>query len=101
MLQLRAHGEEALKGYLFIIFLSLIVYMGVQKEIRSVEIVFDTLRDLKCKVFDREIVIRELTKDQKKVFEKVEVIVPNTREFRNLLHILFGSFLIQKFLTRS
>ena len=78
LLPLRVHGEEALRGYLFIIFLSLIVYMEVQKEIGSVEMAFDTLRNLKCKVFDKEIVIQELTRDQKKLFEKIEVIVPNT-----------------------
>ena len=78
LLPLRVHGEEALRGYLFIIFLSLIVYMEVQKEIGSVEMAFDTLRNLKCKVFDKEIVIQELTKEQKKLFEKIEVIVPNT-----------------------
>jgi len=37
LLPLRVHGEDALRGYLFIIFLSLIVYMEVQKEIGSVE----------------------------------------------------------------
>ena len=78
LLPLRVHGEEALRGYLFIIFLSLMVYMEVQKEIGSVEMAFDTLRNLKCKVFDKEIVIQELTRDQKKLFEKIGVMVSNT-----------------------
>ena len=77
---LRVHGEEALRGYLFIIFLSLIVYMEVQREIGSVEMAFDTLRTLKCEVFDKEIVIQELTWDQKKLFEKIGAIMPNTME---------------------
>lgn len=78
LLPLRVHGEEALRGYLFLIFLSLIVYMELQKLVDSVEMSFDILRNLKCKVFDREIVIQEPTKDQKKLFEKIGVIVPNT-----------------------
>ena len=78
LLPLRVHSEETLRGYLFIIFLSLIVYMEVQKEIGSVEMSLDILRNLKCKVFEKEIVIQELTKDQKKLFEKIGVIVPNT-----------------------
>ncbi len=78
LLPLRVHNEETLRGYLFIIFLSLIVYMEVQKEIGSVEMSLDILRNLKCKVFEKEIVIQELTKDQKKLFEKIRVIVPNT-----------------------
>jgi Transposase len=43
LLPLRLHGEKTLRGYLFIIFLSLIVYMSVQKEIASVEMAFDSL----------------------------------------------------------
>ena len=78
LLPLRVHNEETLRGYLFIIFLSLIVYMEVQKEIGSVEMSLDILRNLKCKVFEKEIVIQEMTKDQKKLFEKIGVIVPNT-----------------------
>ncbi len=78
ILPLRVHGEEALRGYLFLIFLSLIVYMDLQKKIGSVEISLDILRNLKCKVFDHEIVVQELTKDQKILFEKIGVIVPNT-----------------------
>ena len=78
LLPLRVHGKETLRGYLFIVFLSLIVYMEVQKKIGSVEMSPDILRNLKCKVFDREIVIQELTKEQKKLFEKIGVIVPNT-----------------------
>ena len=52
--------------------------MEIQKEIKSVELIFDSLRNLKCKVFDKEIVIQELTAEQKKLFEKIDVIVPNT-----------------------
>ena len=58
--------------------ISLIVYVEMQKEIGSVEMSLDILRNLKCKVFEKEIVIQELTKDQKKLFEKIGVIVPNT-----------------------
>jgi len=78
LLPLRVHGEDALRGYLLLIFLSLIVYMDLQKRIESVEMSLDLLRNLKCKVFDNEIVIQELTKDQKILFEKIGVIMPNT-----------------------
>jgi len=39
---------------------------------------FDTLRNLKCKVFEKEIAIQEPNREQKKLFEKIVVIVPNT-----------------------
>jgi transposase len=77
LLPLRVHREESLRGYLFITFLSLIVYMEIQKRLESVELSMDILRNIKCKVYDREIVLQELTKDQKKLFEKINVIVPN------------------------
>ena len=48
-----------------------------QKRLESVELSMDILRNLKCKVYAREIVVQELTKDQKKLLEKINVIVPN------------------------
>ena len=39
---------------------------------------FDVLRNLKCKIFDKDIVIQELTNEQKALFKKIEVVVPNT-----------------------
>ncbi|MDG6931011.1 MAG: transposase [Nitrososphaerota archaeon] len=75
---LRVHSEETLRGYLFLIFLSLMVYMKLQNTIGSLSL--DVLRNLKCKVFKNEIVIQEPTKDQKQLFDKVKVIVPKVME---------------------
>ena len=71
--------------YLFVIFLSLIVYTEAQKEIKSVEKSIDILRNLKCKVFGRDIVIQELTKEHKKLFEKIGTIVPNAMRIGEIL----------------
>ena len=57
LLPLRVHGEEALRGYFFLIFLSLVVYMDLQKHVESVEMSLDILRNLKSKVFDNDIVV--------------------------------------------
>ena len=51
--------------------------MEIQKRLESVELSMDILRNIKCKVYDREIVVQELTKDQKKLLEKINVIEPN------------------------
>jgi hypothetical protein len=32
--------------------------------------------NLRCKVFDKKIIVQEVTKDQKKIFELCGVIVP-------------------------
>ncbi len=77
LLPLRVHREEALRGYLFLIFLSLIVYMEMQNILESVELSLDVLRNLKCKVYENDVVIQEPTREQKKLFEKIEVVVPN------------------------
>ena len=36
------------------------------------------MRNLKCKVYDEEIIIQELTKEQKEICERVKILVPNT-----------------------
>ncbi|MGC8562716.1 MAG: hypothetical protein ACP5NO_05925 [Thermoplasmata archaeon] len=46
--------------------------MDIQKHIESVDISKDILRNLKCKVFDSDIAVQELTKDQKELFKKIE-----------------------------
>ncbi len=47
-------------------------------KVECTEMPLDILRNLKCKVFDNDIVGQELTKDQKGLFKKIGVIVPNT-----------------------
>jgi len=34
------------------------------------------MRNLKCKVYDDELIIQELAKQQKEVVEKLDIIVP-------------------------
>jgi len=34
------------------------------------------MRNLKCKVYDNEIIIQELTKQQKKILEKLKILMP-------------------------
>ena len=72
----------------------MIVYIEMQKENGSTEMAFDTLRNLKCKVFDKKIMIQEMTRDQRKLFEMIGVLVPNTMwEFRKLTLPLLSSFI--------
>ena len=35
-----------------------------------------TMRNLKCKVYDKELIVQELAKQQKEVVEKLNIIVP-------------------------
>jgi transposase len=79
LLPLRIHKEETLRGYLLLIFLALTVFLTLKKEIgqkHTVEEVLFTMRNLKCKVYDDEILVQELTKQQKEIAEALNIIVP-------------------------
>jgi len=42
----------------------------------TVEEILLTMRNLKCKVYDHEIIIQELAKQQTEIIEKLDIIVP-------------------------
>ncbi len=65
----------------FLQFLLLIFYLKIKEKVagkHTVEQMLLTLRKLKCKVFENQIIPAELTKNQRKIFEKTSVIVPNS-----------------------
>lgn len=73
------HKEETLRGYLFLHFATLAVYSLLKKELgkdHTVEEVLLTLRNLKCKVYEDEVVVQELTKQQREIFERFDIMVP-------------------------
>jgi transposase len=79
LLPMRHHNDLTVHGYLFMQFLSLIIYIKIREkimEISTVEQAMMTLRKLKCKVFDEKIIPAELTKDQKEIFGKMGILVP-------------------------
>jgi len=76
---LRVHKEETLRGYLLLTFIALVVFVLLKKSIgkkHTVEEILLTMRNLKCKVYDKDILVQELTKQQKEIIEKLNVIVP-------------------------
>jgi 5-enolpyruvylshikimate-3-phosphate synthase len=60
--------------------LALDVLISLHSELkdRPVNEVLDLLRNLKCKVYDEEIVVQELTKDQKEIFVRFNIIIHKT-----------------------
>ena len=79
MLPLRVHNEETLRGLLFLQFIALIAYTRLKKKIGKTYTVEETLlamRNLKAKVYDKELLVSELTKQQKQICEKLGIIVP-------------------------
>lgn len=79
LIPLRIHKEETLRGYLLMIFITLTIFALIKREIGNdytVEETLLTMRNLKCKVYDKELIVQELAKKQKEVVEKLDIIVP-------------------------
>ncbi|MCL2173427.1 MAG: transposase [Candidatus Bathyarchaeota archaeon] len=75
LLSLRVHGVEAFRGLLFLNFLVIVVYRGLQAVLPvgvSVESCLLEMRNWSCKVFDdNEILPSEPNKKQKKILEAI------------------------------
>ncbi len=79
ILPLRVHKEETLRGFLFFQFLSLMAFIHVKNLLEkdyTVEEILLTMRNLKCKVYGDEIIIGELTRQQKEIAEKLDILMP-------------------------
>lgn len=81
ILPLRVHKEETLRGLLFLQFVSLIAFMQFKNALgkkHTVEDALLTMRNLKCKVYDNEIIVSEMTRKQKEISESLGIIMPKT-----------------------
>ncbi|MDX1917207.1 MAG: transposase [Rickettsiaceae bacterium] len=81
LLPIRCHSDQTIRGYLFLQFLLLIVFIEIRERLSShftVEQALMVTRSLKCKIYDDKMMIQELTKNQKKIFELAGIIVPKT-----------------------
>jgi len=79
LLPLRSHKEESMQGYLLLVFMALIVFLLVRKKSgkrNTVEEVLLSLRNLKAKVYGGEMIISEMNKKQRLLFEGFDIIVP-------------------------
>ena len=79
LLPIRRHNEATIRGYLFLQFLTLILFIELREKLLdlcTVEQGLMTLRNLKCKVFDKELLVSEVTKKQKELFDQLEIIAP-------------------------
>lgn len=79
ILPLRVHSEETLRGFLFVQFLALIAFIQLREKLKpdyTVEEALLTMRNLKCKVYDNEILVNELTKQQKDIAQRLNILVP-------------------------
>lgn len=81
LLPIRCHSDRTIAGYLFLQFLLLVIFIEIREKLAgefTVEQAMLITRNLKCKIFDKELVIQELTKNQKKIFALANIIVPTS-----------------------
>lgn len=79
LLPLRVHEEETLRGYLLLIFIILTIFVLLKEKLDgeyTIEEILLIMRNLKCKVYDTEIIVQELSKQQKEIVEKLDILVP-------------------------
>lgn len=79
LLPIRNHNDLTVRGYLFLQFILLILYIQIREKlfgISTVEQAIINLKKLKCKVFDEKIIPAEPTKIQRLIFEQNKILVP-------------------------
>lgn len=80
-LSLWVYREVSFRGFLFLQFLSLIVFAHLEKVLGnecSVGEVLLTMRNFKCKVYEDEIMVCESNRGQKEICKKLDIVVPKT-----------------------
>ena len=79
LLPIRCHKEETIRGYLFLQFLLLVVYLEMRQKLGghyTVEQALLICRGLKCKKYPEKALVQDLTKHQRDIFRLSSIIVP-------------------------
>jgi transposase len=77
ILPLRVHSEQAVRGYLMLAFLALIVFVTMRQRLKMpMDHALLILRNLKAKIFASDIVVQEVNRKVKNIFELLGVIMP-------------------------
>ena len=79
ILPLRTHTEPNFKGFMLLVFISLIITCELKSRLGSkisIDQAVSTLKTLKCKLFDDVVITNEVTKKQRLLFEACDVLVP-------------------------
>lgn len=81
LLPLRVHDDYAIRGYLLLVFLSIIVFVQLRQKLGgdyTVEQALLILRNLKSKMWGTDIIVQEMNKKTKNIFAKLNITVPIT-----------------------
>jgi transposase len=81
ILPLRVHSIETFRGYLLFNFIALLVRLSLQHQLDTkytVEDVIYSTHNLMCKVYDKQIIVQELTKKCSDIFKLLQIKVVNS-----------------------
>ncbi len=79
ILPLRTHSEPNFKGFMLLIFISLIIACELKAKLGkniSIEKAMAILKTLKCKIYDDSIIPNEVNKKQRLLLESLNIMVP-------------------------
>lgn len=81
ILPLRIHNEETFRGHIMLSFMSVLLYMMLNKCFEdsknfNASNSLMLMRNLKCKVFDNSLLVSEPTKDMKKICKILDINIP-------------------------
>jgi transposase len=78
-LPIRRHNDNTVQGYLFLQFIILILFLQFRKKLEgkyTVEQAVLLARNLKCKIFEKTILVSEANKKQTEIYKLGDVVVP-------------------------
>jgi transposase len=81
LLPIRKHSDATIRGYLFLQFIALIIFIKIREKLPqkyTVEKALMALSGLKCKVFTNQIIPAEPTKEQKIILKNYDILVPKS-----------------------
>ena len=80
LLPLRVHGIEGFRGHLLLSFLACAAYVLVNKTLKKTDVcvigAYRILRNMKCKVFDKKIIVQEANKKMNDIAKHVKISFP-------------------------
>ena len=79
LLPLRVHSRDAINGYLLLVFMTLSLFIMLRQKLQpklTMDAALISLRNLKAKIYDKEIIPQELNKKSKTIFDQLEIMVP-------------------------
>lgn len=79
LLPLRVHSNEAIQGYLLLMFIAIVVFIQIRNKLQlkfTVEQALLITRALKAKIYDKEIIPLEQTKKMKDIYSLLKITVP-------------------------